>query len=324
MRKSGGMPKRSIDPVNRRQWLRYAAGSTFSLGMMNLPLLQAAEAGSSTGSSHPRMKSESIQRIPWNQLNDPARNKLKAVLDHPSYFRRMPSQTLECDPELFTFLVRHPEVIVSIWKVMGVTKVEVERTGEFTFRGQDGAGTRCQSELVYGTDQLHIFYALGDYDGSMTTKPVEGRCVCVLHSQQVPSADGTSWLQGRMDLFLKLDQLGADLIVRTIGPFIAKTADLNFIESAKFLSQLSQAAQRNPEGFQELVYQLEDIQPRVREELLLVAARTARRHIQWTGSRAAFTNQKRPRPEDSPSTPTPSSPSSPWIFPEKDDLIMRR
>jgi hypothetical protein len=126
-----------------------------------------------------------------------------------------------------------------------------------------------------------------------------------------------------MDLFLKLDQLGADLIVRTIGPFIAKTADLNFIESAKFLSQLSQAAQRNPEGFQELVYQLEDIQPRVRDELLLVAARTARRQIQWTGSATAVSNQKRGRPETL-SNPGPSSPSSPWIFPEKDDLIMRR
>jgi hypothetical protein len=324
MRESGGMPKRSIDPVNRRQWMRYAAGSTLSLGMLNLPLLHATESGSSTGSSHPRMRSESIQRIPWNQLNDPARNKLKAVLDHPSYFRRMPSQTLECDPELFTFLVRHPEVIVSIWKVMGVTKVEVERTGEFSFRGQDGAGTRCQSELVYGTDQLHIFYALGDYDGSMTTKPVEGRCVCVLHSQQVPSADGTSWLQGRMDLFLKLDQLGADLIVRTIGPFIAKTADMNFIESAKFLSQLSQAAQRNPEGFQELVYQLEDIQPQVRDELLLVAAKSARRQIQWTGSPATFTHQKRPLPAASTSNPAPSPSQTPWVFPEKDDLIMRR
>jgi hypothetical protein len=127
-----------------------------------------------------------------------------------------------------------------------------------------------------------------------------------------------------MDLFLKLDQLGADLIVRTIGPFIAKTADMNFIESAKFLSQLSQAAQRNPEGFQELVYQLEDLQPRVRDELLAVAARSARRQIQWTGSSAAFTNQKRPLPTASTSDPSPSSSPSPWIFPEKDDLIMRR
>ncbi len=185
----------------------------------------------------------------------------------------MPTQTIDCDPELFRFVVRYPEVLVNIWDVMGITKVEIKRTGPFTFTADDSVGTVCTCDLIYGNDQLHIYYGTGAYKGSMTPRQVTGRCVCILHSTSGQKSDGSPIVTGTMDVFLKLDNLGADLLTRTLGPFVGKTADYNFIESAKFISQISEVCENNPEGAQQLISKLQKVNPEVRDEFSRIAAK---------------------------------------------------
>ncbi len=233
----------------------------------------AADPANTGASSSAAAKQDAIHRIPFRELNASARSKLENVLDNPSMFRRMPTQTVECDPEMFTFLVRHPEAMVNIWDLMGVTKVAVNRLNPFVFQGHDGAGTTCQAELIYGTDELHIYYGHGTYDGPMVPKELKGRCVCVLHGKPLPQ--NKNMMVGQMDVFIKLDNIGADLVARTISPFVSKTADYNFVESARFVSQISQAAERNPLAMQQLVSKLNKLDPNVREEFSKVARNVA-------------------------------------------------
>ena len=89
----------------------------------------------------------------------------------------MPRHTMECDPQLYLFLIRNPEVVVNIWDVMGATQIEMQRTGPYTFNATDGAGTKSKVELAYGTNNLHIYFGDGLYEGSMLGQRVPGRAV---------------------------------------------------------------------------------------------------------------------------------------------------
>ncbi len=218
-------------------------------------------------------QADATRRLPMQQLNRETQSLVNDVVDKPSFFRRMPTQNIDCDPQMFEHLVRYPEVLVNIWDVMGITKVQVNRTGPYTFTADDGVGTTCKCDLVFGNEKIHIYYGTGAYKGSMAPRQITGRCVCVLYSSIVKAPDGTSMINGSMDVFLKLDNLGADLLTRTLSPLVGKTADYNFVESAKFLSQISQVCERNPAGAQILAAKLTKVQPQVRDEFARIAHR---------------------------------------------------
>ncbi len=237
------------------------------------PQLEADEPQS--GVSSRDAKKQAIRSVPLNRMAPNARQQVHAVINNPSFFRRMPSQNIECDPKMLAFLVRRPEVMVNIWDLMGVTKVSAQRTTSQSFMANDGVGTTCKCELVYSDARTHVYFGSGQYDGSMTPRNVTGRCVCVLHTADRSDQAGRKLVTGTMDVFLKLDNLGADLLTRTLGPFVGKTADYNFAETARFISQISQVCTHSPAAAQGLALRLNKVDRSVKHEFAALAAKIA-------------------------------------------------
>jgi hypothetical protein len=209
-------------------------------------------------------RSEALRAIPFGELTEASQAKLRPILERPSLYRRMPTQAIECDPDLHVFLVRYPEVIVNIWQLLEVTRVQVQRTGPFAFEATDGSGTKCQVELIYGRPDLHVFYATGYYEGPLFRTRIEGDCVIVLRSSY-HQKNGRSQVTNSLDVFLRMDKVGADLLLKTLHPLMGRTADFNFVETAKFLGQVSQAAEKNGPAMERLAAQLENVEPPLRD-----------------------------------------------------------
>ncbi len=269
--------------------LRLRQGLLATTFVMIMGDLALGSDPSTEGVSSREAKQQAIQSVPFKQLSQQTSQALRDVLENPSFYRRMPSQTVQCDPELFTFLARKPEVMVNTWDLMGITKVTAKRTGPYSFTANDGVGTKCKCDLVYGDENIHIYYGVGDYDGSMTARVVKGRAVCILrsNSQAYPQGHSGHVVRGTMDVFLKLDNLGADLLARTFGPLVAKTADHNFAETAQFISQLSQVCATNPSAALALAGQLNDIEEPVRKEFAEIATRIGEEKLQANRSQAS-------------------------------------
>jgi hypothetical protein len=240
----------------------------------------------SEGTSTREAREAATQRIPFQQLTPEAGARLRTVVANSSYFRSMPTETVDCDPEMFAFLVRHPEVIVNIWEVMDVTKVSLQRRGQYELHGSDGAGTSSKMDLVFGNDNMHIYFANGAYQGNLWARELNGKCVVVLHNRPGTLANGKPGIVASMDVFMKLDNIGADLVVKTLGPLMGKTADYNFTECAAFFSQISQTAQNNPYGIQQLAKRLTKIDPKVRDQFVATTNSVAQR----SGNVTAATN----------------------------------
>lgn len=209
--------------------------------------------------------------LPLDQLVPHARQEILEIIEKPALFRRLPAQQIETDADMFVFLTRHPEVLVGMWDLMGITNVKIRRTGPYTLEAQDGSGTTCKIDLVYGDPNLHLFVAHGVYDGKLVARPVRGSGVFVVRSQ--PTAGGQTI--GTLDCFLQLKNLGADLLARTFGGLIGRSADHNFRETAGFIEQVGRASSINPAAMLDVARRLPQTTPTVQQDFARHVRRVA-------------------------------------------------
>ena len=229
-------------------------------------------AAPNQATSSQQAREDAVRSIPFDKLTVETRRKLAGIVSKPSIFRRMPIQMVDCDPDMYLFLVRYPEVVVNIWQMMGISNVGIQRTGAYTLHATDGNGTVTNVELVYGDPETHVVYAEGLYEGPLFKRRINARCVLVLRSAYTRGAGDRPLVASRLDLFLHLDDAGAEVIAKTLQPVVGRTADYNFTESAIFLGRVSQAAEKNGPGLQQMTTRLTNIDAAVRDRFSQIAA----------------------------------------------------
>lgn len=279
-------------PISRRQSL-ILAGLLLMTGVGSM-LRTAAGADKQDADTSPQAQKDALAHIPFNKLTEEARRKVLSVVEQPTLFRRMPSRLTECDPDLHVCLVRNPELVVGMWQLMGASNMTAERTGPYTWAGNDGAGTRCKVELIYGTSQLHVIYSDGYYEGALFKRRINGRCILVLRSDFRQGEDGRSLVNNQLDVFLAIDNVGADLVAKTLHPLFGSTADANFVETTKFLSRVHEAAEKNGNGMQRLADRLNGVEANVKAEFVETSQMTAQRAINRGKVLPAAANQVTP------------------------------
>jgi hypothetical protein len=237
--------------------------------------------GEHTPNSYQR-RQQVIASLPMQRLTRQAQDRILSIANSPTLYRRLPTQAINCDRDMFLFLTRNPEVLVGIWDLMGITKVNTNRTGPFQLEARDGSGTECHVDLVYGDPNLHIYVTDGSYDGKLVTKPIRGRGVCVLRSSYSTSASGGTTVTGTIDCFVQLENLGADLVVRTLSGLIGRSADKNFVETARFMSQVSQASAMNPPAMIDVAQRMPQVGEPIKQRFVSVITAAAQRSIERT------------------------------------------
>jgi hypothetical protein len=268
----------------RKLLLAAAVGAIWAAGV--LPA-QAEDTGTTAvgATSSQAARDDALRAIPWNQIAANDRRHLQTVIKESSYYRRLPTRVIDCDPDLFTFLLRHPEVVVDVWQMMGVSKVTLQQTAANSYRADDGAGTSGDVRFVYqnwgsGARNMAVVYAEGAYEGKPFINPLRAESVLVLQSGAVRETNGRNYVSVRVDSFVRIHQVGIELVARTVQPWINKTADRNFVDTLGFVSTFSQTAEKNPQGMQRLAARLRTVDEPTRGELVNLCFRAAQRYAQ--------------------------------------------
>jgi hypothetical protein len=259
---------------SRRSWLLTGLAGV-AAGLSTTRGLGAAardEADTSTAA-----RDEAIGTLPLQEMTAESRRKLMAVCERPTIYRRLPHQSFTCDPAMHRFLIRNPEVVVNIWQLMGVANMTADRRAPYVWKANDGSGTTCDVELIYGTDEMHVIYTDGFYEGSLLRHKVTGRCVLLLRTGYAYGPDRRAYLGNRLDLFVQIANLAADGVARTLSPYVGKVAHATCHESCVFVQKLSEAAEKNGPGVQRLAEKLTKVEPPVREEFSRVASAAGER-----------------------------------------------
>lgn len=233
--------------------------------------------GQQRGSSDIGYRLEATKAIPYGSLREDVARRIHNVVSRPTIYRRLPACTVDCDAEMFTFLVRNPDVVTATWEQMGITELSLRRSGPYTFQSQDGMGTTCNFQLVCGSPQLHVYYGSGYYEGNLWKHRITGRSVMLLRTFPRDAAHGASSMAGTLDVFVVLDNEAVDLAAKTVSPLFVKAADENFITTAAFLGQMSRAAAHRPERMHLLASQLTGIDADVRSQFESVVDHVAAR-----------------------------------------------
>lgn len=279
--------------VSRRDLLRGGAALALWAGAAFGGRPAAGEALTGADTSR-ETRDLALRQIPYSKMTRAARSRVSSVVSNPTLFRRMPVERITCDAELFIFLVRYPEVIVSMWDLMGATQLRVRRVDDFVLDADDGAGTVTKVELLYGDKGVHVMYAEGEYAGPLFKGRLTGRCVLVLNTHYENDDSGECLVTSQLDVFMALDNIGAELVARTLHAMMGRTADRNYSESAKFVSQVSHQAAVNPPGMQQLAQRLSTVKPAVRkrfaELVASVATRLATRPAAESESQPVYTS----------------------------------
>ncbi len=226
--------------------------------------LDQLESPKGTGSRKARQ--EAVSSIPWREIQPAVGGQLLDVVTDPTVYRRMPPRMIACDMRLHQFIVRNPDSLAHLWDHLGITDIHVDRKGQFAFQADDGHGTTSRIDLIYGRPDLHIFHGAGAYEGPLFRGSIRGQGVVVMRSQPYLRPDGKQLIHDQMDVFLKIDSGPADAVAKTIYPLFVRNADTNFVETARFVEKLSEAASNNPPATQSLIDQLTKLHPMVKAE----------------------------------------------------------
>jgi hypothetical protein len=255
-----------------------------SVEPLRAQLVEAVATGSTSNSFRKRAAS----KIPYQQMSPAVARRVAEVVNNASLYRQLPVTTIQSDPDMYLFLLRYPETIIGTWRLMGISEMTARRVAPFRLQAADGAGTTTDAELVYGQPNLNIYYAEGQYEGPMIFRKITGSCVIMVESNYQLGADGLPRVTSCMNFFLKIDNLAASIIARTVHPLVGTTADHNFVETLKFAEKLSETSGRNGPGVQRMAARLEGLTPDVRRQFQEMAGLVWQRTQAGPGTPAAM------------------------------------
>lgn len=230
-------------------------------------------AGNAAYGSSSALRQDALRTVPLSRLTPQGKTLATKVINDTTVFRRLPTQVLECDAELYTFLIEHPDLVINIWEVMGVTKVQMQKIGPASFQLDDGHGTVGKIHYLHRSPSQHVVYCEGTYTGSMFPRPIRGRCLISLRSAAVRDADERQYVQCRLDSFVQLDNIGIELFAKTFHNVLGGIADHNLREVSNFVASVSEAAEASPENLHRIADKCSHIPEQTRQQFVDISDR---------------------------------------------------
>ena len=249
------------------------------LGLAGSARARACEPGRgpNEGDRKPRCQGRIARLIPMAKLTADGKAKAAWVLSNSGVFRRLPVRVIPCDPDMYLFLVQHPDVVVNIWELLGASHLAVQQTGPDSYKVTDDIGTSGTIEFLYRSHDTHVVYVNGTYRGPLFGQSIRARGVMLLKSGYVQETDGRYYITTRLDAFMHIEPSGVEFLTKTFLPAVGKVADNNFAQTAAFLASVSRTAEVNGRGMRHLASRLSKVQPEVRQQFAQVAEQVAQK-----------------------------------------------
>ena len=238
-----------------------------------------AAALADAGSSGQEARRRAAAAVPLDRIPEQQRKVVEQCLRAATLFRHLPAETVICNPALLEFVLAKPEVLVDLWRTLGISRLALDPAGPGQWRMSDGYGTTGMVRLLHQERTprggLLVFHGRGGYTGPLAPRQLTGSCLVVVrHAALEPDLQGRPQQAVQIDAFLDVDGLGLEIVTRTLQPLILRSAAANLHEICLFMSQFSAAGQRNPAGVARLADRMSRTAPADRRTLARLASGT--------------------------------------------------
>jgi hypothetical protein len=181
---------------------------------------------------------EAAARIPLGELPPGTRDKVKKVLDRPTIFTLGPRESFTCCPNVYQWLLDHPQHAVAAWRRLGAHCTEIEERADGKFGWTDGQGSDVHWWTVHRGSELRVWYAEGQVRApGIPLIPV--RAVVVIRYTERRNQAGRTLIQHQTELFLQTDSRAVALIAKVMHAAAPQEAEKYAGQLEMFFSALS-------------------------------------------------------------------------------------
>lgn len=225
------------------------------------------------GDSSTRTRTVALKALPLKPLDAKTRARADNVLTNICMFRRLPIVELESHPDVYRYFMQHPDVAVSIWRAMNISKFEMWQTGPNEFEADTKDGTIGIVDAVHRTKNSVLVVCEGEYRNSLLLKPVRARALLHLVAEFRADDSGKPTVRHHLDMFVSFDSHTVTTAAKIVSPLSNLIVDRNFREVSLFAQMMSIAMERQPGWVERIAKKLKGVVKGRDKQLLDVTAR---------------------------------------------------
>ena len=228
-----------------------------------LPNFQITKKGTSSREER-ELATARLRKV---RLTNSGRQTSSRVLENLSLFRRLPEIRFEVNPETYDYFLGHPDVVVSLWRAMGISSMQLQQTGPFQYKMDNSDGTKSEMFYLRRSKTTNIIYCRGEFKSPLLKKPIAGSGILCLHSKFEKQNDGTVFVRHSADVFITFPNAAIETAAKMISPVSNYISDRNFQEISLFMHTISLSMARQPSWLQQMADRLQNVHPDRRQEL---------------------------------------------------------
>ena len=194
--------------------------------------------------------------VPLDELHPALRERVRIVLEHPTLTSRGPLEAFRCHPNLYYWLLDHPDLAVHLWRGLGAKCTEIHRRGDGSFSWKDAQNGEVHWQTIVRSSKQRVWYAEGRVKAGPMLPAVAIRAVVVLNHQEGSDSKGKPAVRHQMDLILHTDNRAVNLAARLFGASAPRLAEEYVSQLQMFFGALAWYLSEHPDKaaalFQEL------------------------------------------------------------------------
>ncbi len=249
---------------------RTAAREVDSEDRAQYPGLTIVKSGLSSAAT----RKQAIAELPLDRLTTDAQRKSQLVIKNLGMFRRLPTISFECDPNVYQYFLKNPDVAVSTWRAMEISQFQLQETGQNQYRADAGDGSVGDVEIFLQTPTETLIHCDGAFKSPLLPKPIVARSLMRLQTTFVQEQDGRVIGTHSGDVFVEFPSHAVEAVAKVISPVSHSIADRNFKQMTLFVHLMSQAMAKHPGWIEQTGNKLDGVPKQKKLEFLEMAARS--------------------------------------------------
>jgi len=194
--------------------------------------------------------------VPLEELPPPLRERVRVVLEHPTLSARGPLEAFRCRPNLYYWLLDHPDLAARLWRGLGAKCSDIHARGDGSFMWKDVQNGEAHWQTIVRNTKQRVWYAEGRVKAGPMLPAVFFRAVVVLNHQEGSDGKGRPAMRHQMDLILHTDSRAVNLAARLFGASAPRLAEEYASQLEMFFGALAWYLSEHPDKatalFQEL------------------------------------------------------------------------
>ena len=183
----------------------------------------------------------------------PTRDTLSKVMKDPTITAVSPPEEFVAQPDMYQWLLDHPDRTAGAWRKLGVAAVEIKplKDGRFCWKDENGSELVWQNVAQGPTGR--VWYAEGKVNPGPLLPTVSVTAVAVLTYADTPRSTGDAVIKHQIEVFLHTDSKTANLITKMLGDGAPRMAAQGSEQLLMFFSGIAKYAHDKPEKAQALL-----------------------------------------------------------------------